>query len=799
MKKKRFKKIYILLSVIGIIIVAAVLLLGGTFIYVSNSTDPTLDEELFQAARSTASTKFYYNSAEDESEYIPKEYAVLNSFAEKKSWYSYSKIGDNIKNAFLAAEDRDFFEHRGVDIKRTAFAAVNYIFKLKSKFGGSTITQQLIKNISGDDDATVSRKISEIVRAVNIESTHSKEEIFELYLNIVPMSEGIYGVGYAAEYYFEKAPKDLSIEEAATLVGITNAPSKYNPYSNPEACKEKRNRVLYAMLDFGVIDEAEYKLAIASELTVSDSHADESWVDSWFVETVLEDVSRDLARKKGISENAARMLVAKGGYSIYTTVDPKVQRLLESYFENTENFPKAVDGGLNYSMVITDSKNGDLLGIIGSVGEKSGNRLLNLALTPHTPGSAMKPLALYAPLINSKKANWATVFDDVPISFKQNENGEYTEYPQNSPKIYDGLTPLSEALYKSKNTVAVRIYNMLGKEKIFSTLKNKFGFDTLIDKKVTDGGGVITDKAVSPLALGQLSYGVSLRKLTEAYSVFSNEGKLPNARSYTAVYDNDGNLILENEYSEKRIFESDCAAIMNQMLMQVTERGTARSLTLPETVDTAGKTGTSGNDRDRLFVGYTPYCIAGIWCGYDNSPKSIGNLEKSHLEIWDEIMKAVHKICYLSEYEEPESFSTNGLKYLPYCKDSGELYSDICLYDPRGSRLEHGYFTEDNKPLHICKTHIPCLYDLVTGAVANRGCPSENLVMISLLDISERSFPKEITVTDAEYAWRRIDRLTRLGDSYDIPYFIYTLEEGEYVGRGKNKKQFNSNCYLHDG
>jgi penicillin-binding protein 1A len=668
---------------------------------------------------------------------------------------------------------------------------------IKPKFGGSTITQQVIKNISGDDQQTIKRKLSEIVRATRMEYSHTKEEIFEVYLNIVPMSEGISGVGYASEYYFGKKPDELTADEAATLVGITNAPSRYNPYINPKACIEKRNKVLYSMLECGIITEEEYRASIESELSVIKTYRDNNSINSWFVETVCDDISRDLADTKGISQNVARLLIMNGGLSVYTTVNPKIQAILEEYFENKDNFPKDVDAGLNYSMVITDSKNGNLLGIVGGVGKKAGNRLLNYALVPHAPGSSLKPLALYAPLINKGRINWATVFDDVPVAFNKNSSGEYTEYPKNYPQIYDGLTTVSDALRLSKNTVAVRLYNILGKENIFSSLYDDFGFDTLVSNKRLENGKTVTDKDVSPLALGQLTYGVSLRKLTEAYTVFPNEGMLSKGRSYVAVYDEDGELILENTADEKRVYTQECSRIMNRLLMRVTDSGTAKMITLGNTVDTAGKTGTSGNDKDRLFIGYTPYYTAGIWCGYVGKEKSIGRQSISHLEIWDEVMKKIHEER-LGNEENTEGFSVSGLEYLPYCKDSGGLYTDRCMYDVRSVRLEYGYFTSDNKPNKICDKHVLCLYDDVTGAVAVKGCPKENLRLIALLDIPERSFPISVNITDAEFVWRSVKDGARLGDSYDIPYFIYTLEEGEYAGISKGKKQYNSSCYLHD-
>lgn len=753
------------------------------------------DIRLFEANRAGNVTKFYYDRDLSDNVYTPVEFAELKPFGDSKVWYSYEEIGQPIKDAFISVEDRIFFEHKGVDVKRTLYAAVNLLTKKRERFGASTITQQVIKNISGDNEGTLSRKFAEILRAFHIEKRYSKEELFEVYLNIVPMGEGICGVGLASEHYFGKTPDELTAEEAATLVGITNAPSRYSPSVNYDLCLKKRNSVLYAMLDNGCIDEAEYKRAVSSYLTVKENRK-EGGIYSWFVETVCDDIIEEFCKVYDVKSDAAWRMLTNGGYSVYTTVDPKIQKILEDRFYDTDLFPEAVKVGLNYSMVVTDSNTGELRGIVGGVGKKTANRVLNFATAPQTPGSLLKPLALYAPLINSGKITWSTVFDDVPVEFLKDGSGNFVPYPKNYPNVYDGLTTVSDALRLSKNTVAVRLYKMSDKNKIFRLLKYDFGFDTMIESEKTKDGGKITDIATAPLALGQLSYGVSLRRLTEAYTVFSREGEFQGGRSYLFVLDGKGNTVIDNSSAEnRRIFSRECARIMNQLLSGVVESGTAKAIRLKEIFDTAGKTGTSGNDKDRLFVGYTPYYTAGIWCGYSKNEMSVGNQSISHLEIWDSVMREIHSLTV--DANDERSFSTDGLKYLPYCKDSGGIYTKKCSLDPRGERKAYGYFASGIRTHLLCERHVECMYDSVCGAVAVRGCPHEYLEKISLLDISDRSFPCEVIITDAEYVWRKVSDSTPLADSYDVPYFIYELESGEYVGRSKGKKQYNSSCYLH--
>ena len=788
--KGRKRAVYIFASVILVITLVA----AAVAIFILKNINFEADEALFDSADEWSSTVLYASegrgTGELDSMYIPTE--INLSGALKKVYYPSREISDYLKNGFVAVEDRRFYSHGGVDIKRTFKALINYVFRSEKLFGASTITQQVIKNISGDNDVTVTRKLAEIIRALNIEREYSKDEILEVYLNVIPMSENMYGVGAASRGYFGKEPSALSAAEAATLIGITNAPTAYNPYSNPEACVKKRNSVLSVMYSEGVIDEAEYNEAVSSPLSVK-PREELRVVDSWFAETVLESVSHDLAKKYDISESAARMMLSRGGYSIYTTMDIGVQTALEEYFENTENFPDEIASGLGYAMAVTDSKTGNLVGIIGNAGKKGANRLLNHALMPHTPGSTLKPLALYAPLLESKKINWATVFDDVPTDFIKSDDG-YTEYPHNSPNVYQGLITVKDALRLSKNTIAVRLCKMIGEREVYNKLRDNYGFDTLVEREVRDGG-TFTDIATAPMALGQLTNGVSIYKLTEAFTAFAAGGVHRAARCYLAVLDHKGERVLENEKVEKRIYSENTAAIMNKMLMGVTESGTARGMTLPTLVDTAGKTGTSGGSLDKMFVGYTPYYTAGIWCGYPTGNKSVSGLSKSHLKIWDEVMLKVHERLDLTG--GGEHFSEAGLIKRAYCMDSGKIFSDNCIYDPRGSREEYGYFTLDNMPTGLCDRHVLCAYDSVGTGVSRGNCPSSDTVTVSLIKISDRSFPTEIYITDAEYVYRDIRGVYDLCGDDEKPYFYYSLPDDTYVGTTKRKRQFNSGCPYH--
>ena len=698
-KKKRRAVLIIVSLLIAFVIVALAYLMLESFKKFSS------DEVLFRTAAENGITKFYYDGSggggENINTYIPVKFAEMVGTS-KKNWVLYDDVSDNVKNAFVAVEDRSFFEHSGINIKRTLLAVINYIFNQSSDFGGSTITQQVVKNISGDSEKSVKRKAIELFRAINLELNHTKEEIFEVYLNIVPMGSGMIGVGVASEKYFGKQASELTVSEAATLVGITNSPEKYSPIKNPDECIKKRNSVLLCMKEMNFITDEEYEKGINAELNIRKSECLDSESNSWFVESVCDELCSDLMEKFGYSYNVARLVVSNGALSVYTTLDFEVQEKLEEYFENKNDFPKEIEEGLKFSMVIVDSRTASLKGIVGDVGKKRSARILNYATVCRAPGSTLKPLALYAPLIDSGEITWSTIFDDAPVTEYENSDGENVEFPKNSPAVYEGPITVSEALAKSKNTVAVRLYNILGADNIYNNLVRNYKFESIIEREVNTCGHVLTDKAASPLALGQLTRGIPLKTLVEAYTVFPNEGKLCDAKSYIAVYDFQGNELLRKNTSERRVISVESARIMNQLLSGVVDNGTASKITLNELVDTAGKTGTSGGNKDKLFVGYTPYYTAGIWCGYADYSKAVLNISKSHLQIWDEVMRSLHENITDSGMKH---FSVDGIVRSHYCVKSGKLFTPDCFDDKQDSCMSYGYFIRGTEPSDFCDWH----------------------------------------------------------------------------------------------
>lgn len=673
---KKIKKVVAFLLAFAIILSLSVATLG---IYAGANIDYGRDSALFLAAKSSESTEYYAQNNLGEQVLVRRV-----ASGGRKEWQSLYEMGELIKNAFISVEDRSFYTHHGVNIRRTLQAALKNLFS-GTGYGASTITQQVVKNISGDNERSFRRKLNEILRAIHLESEFSKDEILEIYLNIVPMSGNIYGVSAAADAYFGCEVKDLTASQAATIVGMTNSPAKYDPVKHPEAAKEKRNKVLYAMADCGVISTEEYERAKEEEIEIKAAELSSS-TSSWYIESANKDILADIRRRYSVSTSAA-MLMLKGA-KIYLCQSIGIQRIMEEYFEDESRLAKGKDN-LQYSMVVIDNSSGNTVGIIGGRGEKMADGILSRAETNITPASALKPFSVYAPLIEEGRINMATLVEDAPLYYLENGGG----YPKNSPNVYDGFITLSDAVRRSKNTVALRLLDEYGIKRSFAHLKEDLGFSQIVSGSGEKNG--VSDMALAPLGLGQLSEGVSIRQLTESYTVFPSLGELKSSKTYYAVFSSLGELLVKPEEETRRIYKESTAKIMTALLEGVTNSGTASSIRLKEEVDTAGKTGTSGGDKDRLFVGFTPYYTAGIWCGYDVKGEAVGYNNPSHLAIWDDIMTEIHRTEVRTKSKEYTTFNYDGLYIEKFCC----LCGGVC---EKGENCEYGFFVSSNQIGHTC-------------------------------------------------------------------------------------------------
>lgn len=817
------------------------IIVGTVFaIYIKNNIDPTLDTSMFVTAGVDTTTRIYYmdyETQEDRQNRVGTAVELEDEriyASENSLWASYPQFPKQLWQAFVSIEDRRFFKHSGVDWLGTGKAVVNFFLGFEKVRGASTITQQLVKNLTGDDDVRIQRKVQEILRALNLEKEKSKEEILEMYLNIIYLANNCKGVQAASNYYFDKDVSELSLVECAALAAIVKNPSAYDPVRFPEANKNRRWDVLDWMWKEGYITSEECAKAQEEDIVLvlgqnaeegeNSESASSNKVFSWYKDAVFNDVQQALMEKYGYDEYAASMMIYSGGLKIYTVMDPYVQDIMEEVYENDdEYFPRSNDGLQPESaMVVVDPYTGDVLGIVGGRGEKTLSRARSRATqAKRSPGSSIKPLSVYAPALDAGIINFASVFDDVPVTFGDYDaNWNVTEtgadgkvikkvapkgWPSNTPNVFDGLTTVNRAIITSKNTIAVRVLEALTIDRSFDFVKNKLGIDSFIDSYTTANGTVLTDKLLAPLALGQMNYGLTVEEITAAYCIFQNNGVYNKPRTFLYVYDSDGKLILENEQESSIVISEQTASIMTIMMQNVMSQGTGRSVTLQNTVNVAGKTGTAGNDFDRWFLGYTPYYVGGVWFGYDMNQTLSDFKQNPSCLVWDTVMTKLHQ-RYIDEAEGTgtalKTFTrAAGIVEAEYCLDSGMIPCDTCKLDPRGNRIAVGYFTRDNMPTETCNVHVKVKYDSKVGGVvlnvAEYTGDVADLIDTALIRVESRSFPIEVAVTDAQYVYRDLPANVQPGGWWGEPFFQNTIPEGVYIGKSNVWTLYNKFCYEH--
>ena len=709
-----------------------------------------------------------------------REVFTSEVWAGRQSGYvPYEKIPQAMINAVVAIEDKRFFEHRGVDWYRTLAAVGNYLFHGDGHFGGSTITQQLVKNLTGETAPTWQRKVQEILWARDLERKLDKTQILELYLNVVHFSDQCDGIAAAAEHYFSKSVEDLTTEECAAIVAITNNPSYYNPIRHPENNRARRDLILSQMHAQGYLEDANFNAIISAPTSLKVKTQSEGNTNSWYADMVAEDVINDLVEKYSMGRSAASHLFHTGGLHIDMAMDKEIQKLVEDYYRTGVRMPQNQNGeSAQSAIIIIDSKTGDILGVAGAVGEKKGNRLQNFATQTHrAPGSTIKPLTVYAPALEEGIINWASVYDDVPIKFETNGR---SAWPKNADNTYRGLTNIPYAVAHSTNTVALRVLADLGLEKSYAYGRDRFHLDL-----VSQSGA--NDRDWAALGLGQLNYGVTLRELTTAYTAFADGGVYHPYRSYYRVTDSEGNILLSRADESERILSCETAAIMTKLLEGVIESGTSSAVTLQNLCACAGKTGTTQNDHDRWFIGYTPSIVCGVWCGYEYPDALVGR--NLCTNIWNTVMRRI-----VSERGEKRDFDMPAtVVQANYCRDSGELLSTACQKDPRGNRVQSGWFTANTLPHGFCKCHT--LVEVCkSGGICHGHCPDEEQEEVGLIQV-ERHFPKQVHVRDAEYVWRGDAFARSPNPNANEAYF--TAELPDYCGISGNKAQFNRSCTTH--
>lgn len=676
--------------------------------------------------------------------------------SEDRVWVDLEDIPKPLQLAFISVEDNTFYTHHGVNWKRTIGAGMKFT-GLVDDFtgGGSTITQQLIKNLTDDKDTSVKRKIREVMRALELEKKYEKDDILEMYLNTIYFGQGAYGVKQAAKTYFNKELSELTLAECAAIAGIVRNPYGYDLKRFPEANAERRVTVLYTMKENGVISESEYDRAkreevIAHKDTGESGETDDSEYQSYFTDEVIRAVLRDLQNKLGYSENMAKQLLYSGGLHIVTTMDPAIQAQMDAVFQDEENFPGDLGGDGTYpqaSMVLMDPYTGEVKALYGGRGKKEGDMVLNRATqTTRSPGSAIKPITVYSPALEYGLITPISVVDDAPKDFTTRGDGK--GWPKNESRTYSGRTTILTGIAKSLNTVAVDVLQQVGPERSFHWASKNLGFTSLVDsmeKTLSDGTvKIYSDIDVAPLSMGALTNGVTVMEMTAAYCAFVNDGKYTTPILYTKVYDADGNLLLENESVTTVAMEQKTRDYMIQLLTNVVQNGTGRKAALGG-IEVGGKTGTTSADCDRWFAGITPYYAGVVWFGFDAQVSLQKFATNPALELWSRVMRSVHQNL------EPASFEIKTeMTKVSYCLDCGLLADDLCSHDVRGSRVATAYIAREDVPKRTCACHVEIRLDGSTGKVANEYCPEENLQTVSLMNY-RRAYPAPVSIGDQQY------------------------------------------------
>ncbi len=668
-KKKFFCRanlVKVLLTSFLVFLITGCLVAGTLLVYVFAFVDGTMDEDLNNLELSYTTTIYVQNEDGGWEEYqrlhgednrIWVDYNKEKAIAKDPS---YTGIPQNLANAFIAIEDKRFMDHDGVDWKRTFGALVNMVFPMRSKFGGSTITQQLVKNLTSDKDQKASRKVREIMRARYLEGKYTKETIIECYMNTVSMGKGMCGVEVPAEYYFGKNINQLTLAECASLAAITKSPEYYRPDKNPENNLDRRNDVLYEMYDQGYITKEEYDEAVSEELNVvaDDSVLKETEINSYFVDALIDEVIQTIMDVYGYEEAHAAKNFYNGGYKIYASLDPKIQASLENVFTDTAYaLAGKNDAKLQGSMTVMDYE-GHIKGLVGGIGEKTENRGLNRAtMSIRQPGSTMKPIAAYAPALEKDLITYSSIVND-----KKTMYGNW--YPVNWYGSFWGNITVKYALERSVNTIPVYLVDLLTPKASYDFLTQKLGVTTLNSNDIN----------YSPLGMGGTNGGLTTVESAAAYAVFGNNGLYYEPSTFVELYDQYDTLIASHNTQPTVALSEDTATIMNHLLQNVVYGGSGTGRGAGSYVPHMkiyAKTGTSNNENDLWFVGGTPYYVASCWCGYDQQ-QSISQSGIA-MKMWGNVMSQIHKDLPAKTFVD-----SRYVQCRIYCVDTGELATDAC-------------------------------------------------------------------------------------------------------------------------
>ena len=634
---------------------------------------------------------------------------------ENRKIIKLDQMPENLKNAYVAIEDERFYKHNGVDFKRTAAAVAQYVIHAgKSSFGGSTITQQLVKNITKDDERSgkegVIRKVKEWAKAYQIERMLSKDQILELYLNIIFVGgSNNLGVEVGAEYYFNKSASDLDLAECAFLAGINNSPNSYNPYGEKdksELIKKRTKTVLGKMLELGMVQQNEYDEAVKKVEDGLPFQKAENLgsIYSYHTDATISQVIEDVAKEKGISKSLASTYVYSSGLTIYSTQDTALQSKMDEVMVNKSKDyirkSKKVDGTTSQSaMVIIDNSTGYVVGVEGGLGEKNESRGLNRATqSPRQTGSSIKPLTSLVPGINEGVITPATIYDDNSTDFG------IKGWTPKDYNAFKGLISIRSAITTSQNIPFIKVVDELTPAKSAEYLE-KMGVTSLTD----------ADKqALAAVSIGGFTNGITPLEMAGAYATIANNGTYRRPMFYTKVTDPDGNTVLEGKQDSQEVISEQAAYVIKSLLKSVVEdsAGTAKYCKISG-IDVAAKTGTTNSNYDKWLCGFSNYYTAATWYGFDQNEEVSGATNVAG-RIWSAVMSKVHEGKDKSTFNQPSGVVTETI-----CRVSGKKATSKCS-DTYQEVFVEGKVPEDcdghSNSVEVCSE---------TGLLANEFCPNK--------------------------------------------------------------------------
>lgn len=646
-KKKKKKTLFgrIIRIQLGLLLVAFLAIMGLLYMKYGTAVVAMYKDAKQLVAESTPET---FKASETSLVYDSDKKLMKKIKNEKEVYYlEYEDIPQYAIDAMISIEDKKFYEHNGIDLKAIMRAGVGVIFN-KSYGGGSTITQQLSRNVFLTTKYSWERKVEEIFLSLDMEKKYSKDQIMEFYLNNIYFMNGYYGIQAASKGYFGKDVNKLSLSQIATLCAIPNNPNLYNPREKLENTLKRRDRILKNMRDDGKITEEQYQEAINEEIKIKNKTTDiNNYVETFVYDSAIKALMKEDGFKfkysfknseekekytEQYNESYAQhqKQLKTAGYRIYTSIDlEKQEQLQQAVNDGLAQFTETNDDGIyamQSSAVSIDNETGRVVAIVGGREQEDVNGYtLNRAFQSfRQPGSTIKPLVVYTPAFEKLGYNPDSIVNDSPI-----EGG-----PKNTGDVYSGRISLREAVARSRNVVAWRIYEELTPEVGMNYLK-EMQFSKLAEE----------DFHNMSTALGGFNTGASVLEMASGFATLENDGVYREPTCIVTIKDSKGNVIVDDKVENKLIYSGNAARMMTDVLKGVFESGgTAASIGGISNMDSAGKTGTTNDNKDGWFCGYTPYYTTAVWVGYDQ-PRSIPDLWGSSYpaRIWKQYMSQIHE------------------------------------------------------------------------------------------------------------------------------------------------------------